>query len=443
MRVPAFSALLTDAGREVLAEVDPVAAAKDPLAAASQLRENPKVAALGPDLPVSELVNAVMTQVSLRERGRAKFGENAERMFFTPNGLEQSTRRTVAEYRAERTARHLPDSVAVSGGGGVRAGDLCCGIGADLLALAGRGVSVEGVDADPLTVAVARANIEALGMSGHARVREGDVNEVAAGDYPLLFCDPARRGGRGRVFDPAAYSPPWDVATRLAERAEAACLKAAPGIPHEVLSPAASAEWISVDGELKETALWFGTLGFGAEGPGGEGSGTAGGAVARRRATVLHERTGLLASEGSVAHLDEVPDLGPAPVAAARRYLYDPDPAVVRSHLVAEAAARVDGALLDERIAYFTSDRAERSPLWRVLEVLEFAPFSLKRLRAAVRAHKAGTVTIKKRGSAVDTEKLRRDLRASGPESVTVVLTRIGEKPFSLLCREVEAPRTA
>lgn len=432
MRVPAFSALLTDAGREVLAGVDPAAATKDPLATASRLRENPRVASLDPGLPVSELVNAVMTQVGLRERGRAKFGESAGRMFFTPDGLEQSTRRTVAEYRAERTARNLP--AAVSGGtgaGGASAGDLCCGIGADLLALAGRGVPVEGVDADPLTVAVARANIEALGLSGHARVREGDVNEVAAGDYPLLFCDPARRGGRGRVFDPAAYSPPWDVATRLAEKAEAACLKAAPGIPHEVLSPAASAEWISVDGELKETALWFGGLGFGppSQGP-------------RRRATVLHERAGLLASEGSVAHLDAEPDLGPAPVAAARRYLYDPDPAVVRSHLVAEAAARVDGALLDERIAYFTSDRAERSPLWRLLEVVEFAPFSLKRLRSSVRAHKAGTVTIKKRGSAVDTEKLRRDLRASGPESVTIVLTRIGERPFYLLCRQIEAPQT-
>ena len=108
---------------------------------------------------------------------------------------------------------------------------------------------------------------------------------------------------------------------------------------------------------------------------------------------------------------------------------------------MAEAAARVDGALLDERIAYFTSDRAERSPLWRVLEVVEFAPFSLKRLRSSVRAHQAGTVTIKKRGSAVDTEKLRRDLRASGPESVTIALTRIGERPFYLLCREVEGQK--
>lgn len=419
MHLPAFSALLTDAGREVLAEVDPVSATKDPLSTASRLRANPAVSALAPDLPVAELVNAVMTQVGLRERGRAKFGERATRMFFTPDGLEQSTRASIAAHRAERIVE-----VAGSVLDGGTAGDLCCGVGADLLALATAGVPVEGVDADPLTVAVARANIEALGLSDRAGVHEGDVNKESPGAHPLLLCDPARRGGRGRVFDPAAYSPPWDVATALAEAAGAACLKAAPGIPHEALSPTAAAEWISVDGELKETALWFGAL---AKGP-------------RRRATVLHERPGLSAREGSVAHLDADPDLRPTPVAAARRYLYDPDPAVVRSHLVAEAAARVDGALLDERIAYFTSDRVEVSPLWRVLEIVECAPFSAKRLRASVRSHRAGTITIKKRGSAVDTEKLRRDLKASGPEKMTVALTRIGERPFYLLCREIEAP---
>lgn len=407
MRVPAFEALLTGAGRDVLASVDAEAASRDALAAASRLREDPRVAALDPGLPVSELVNAVLTQISLRVRGRAKFGPRADLMFFTPNGLEQSTRASVAAYRAERVA-------AVHGG---PAGDLCCGIGADLLALAARGVPVEGVDLDPLTVAVAGANIAALGLGDTARVREGDVTRIGPGAYPLLVCDPARRGGRGRVFDPAAYSPPWDVAVGLAGGSGAACLKAAPGIPHEVLPPGADTEWISVDGELKEAALWFGAL---SGGP-------------RRRATVLSER------DGSRTHLDEVPGLGPAPVAPARRYLYDPDPAVVRSHLVAEAAARVDGALLDERIAYFTTDTAVRSPLWRVLEVEEVVPFSLKRVRAALRERRVGTVTVMKRGSAVDTEKLRRDLRASGPETATVVLTRVGERPFALLCREPSA----
>ncbi|RKS05653.1 hypothetical protein DFP74_1258 [Nocardiopsis sp. Huas11] len=426
MHLPAFEALLTDAGGELLADVDPEAAAADRLAAASRLRRDPRLAALDPALPVSDLVNAALHQVLLRRRGRAKFGERAERMYFTPDGLEQSTRHVVAAYRAERTA-------AVAGAvlDGGTAGDLCCGVGADLLALAERGVPVEGVDADPLTVAVARANMAALGLEGLARVRQGDATEVAPGAYPLLFCDPARRGGRGRVFDPAAYSPPWDVAVRLAEGSGAACLKAAPGLPHEAIPASASAEWISVDAELKEAALWFGAA---AEGP-------------RRRATVLRERKGTdpRAAPGGGdggrgdgwARLDEEPGLGPAPVAPARRYLYDPDPAVVRSHLVAEAAARVDGALLDERIAYFTAERAVLSPLWRVLEVVEVMPFSLKRLRSALRALGAGTVTVMKRGSAVDTEKLRRDLRASGPEAVTVALTRVGERPVALLCREV------
>jgi len=152
---------------------------------------------------------------------------------------------------------------------------------------------------------------------------------------------------------------------------------------------------------------------------------------------VLHERTGLREREGGIAHLEADPDADPAPVAAPRRYLYDPDPAVVRSHLVAEAATRVDGALLDERIAYFTSDRFEVSPLWRVLEIEAVMPFSLKKLRAALRERGIGTVTVKKRGSAGDTERLRRDLRPSGPEAATVVLTRVGERPWALVCREV------
>nr|BFE86269.1 hypothetical protein GCM10020093_088700 [Planobispora longispora] len=64
-------------------------------------------------------------------------------------------------------------------------------------------------------------------------------------------------------------------------------------------------------------------------------------------------------------------------------------------------------------------------------------PFSLKRLRAALRERDAGNVTVKKRGSAIDIERLRKDLRLSGNASATVVLTRIGEKPFALVCSPI------
>ncbi|MFC4563131.1 SAM-dependent methyltransferase [Nocardiopsis mangrovi] len=422
----AFRALRTPAGRRLLDSIDPAEVDADPLGAATRLRRaGPADAPDAPDAPDAEnggepgeepgvphadLVTAALTQARLRGRARSKFGDLAARMYFTPDGLEQATRRTVAEYRARRFAAGVAPGTLV--------GDLCCGIGADMLALAAEGLDVEGVDSDPFTAAVAEANAAALGLAGRARVRGGDVALVAPGDYGAVFCDPARRGKKGRIFDPHAYSPPWGTAMDLARGASAACVKAAPGIPHELVPDGASAEWISVDGDVKEAALWFGAL-----------------SDVPRRATLLR-------GDGrGPATLTADPGLGAPPVAAPGRYLYEPDGAVIRAHLVAEAAAAVGGALLDPRIAYITSDRLAATPFARAYEVTDVLPFSLKRLRSVLRERGAGTVTIKKRGSAVDVEKLRRDLRPSGPESVVVVLTRIGDRPISLLCSEVTGPR--
>ncbi|TDQ51421.1 hypothetical protein EV190_11125 [Actinorugispora endophytica] len=405
-------------GRRLLEGLDAAEADADPLKAATRLRRDPALAGL-PAETAADLVNAALTQARLRRRAREKFGPLADRLFFTPDGLEQATRSPVATHRARRLAERVaPDSAAP-------VGDLCCGIGADLIALAGAGLAVEGVDLDPLTVAVAGANIEAAGLSALARVREGDVASTRPGDYSAVFCDPARRGRRGRIFDPRAYSPSWDTVLGLARSAPAACVKAAPGIPHELIPDDASTEWISVDWEVKEAALWFGALSDESAAPG-----------PARRATLIRTRTGAPGPEVTTL---AGRGLGAPPVSAPLRYLYEPDGAVIRSHLVAEAADAVDGALIDPAIAYITSDSLVRTPLCRAYEVTEVMPFSLKRLRAALRERRAGRVTIKKRGSAVDVDKLRRDLRPSGPEAVVVVLTRIGDRPFCLLCDEVSA----
>ena len=81
------------------------------------------------------------------------------------------------------------------------------------------------------------------------------------------------------------------------------------------------------------------------------------------------------------------------------RYLYDPDPAVVRAHLVAEFAATVDGTLADPSIAYVYADTAAPTPYARCLEVIDMLPFSLKRLRALLRERGIGRLEILKRGS--------------------------------------------
>ena len=119
-----------------------------------------------------------------------------------------------------------------------------------------------------------------------------------------------------------------------------------------------------------------------------------------------------------------------------RRYLYEPDDAVVRAHLIGDLARSIDGALLDATTAYLTSDRLVETPFARAFEVREVIPFSLKRLRSALRERDVGGVTIMKRGSAVDVEQLRRDLKLKGTTQAVVVLALMEGKHHAVVAVE-------
>ncbi|WP_354640997.1 class I SAM-dependent methyltransferase [Kitasatospora camelliae] len=390
MEIESFRALLTDEGRALLSELREFTPAEE-LALATRLRrEHP-----------AELIRAAFEQARLRQRARAKFGADADAMYFTPNGVEQATRRSVAEWRAARFA-----ALGVR-----RLADLCCGIGGDAVALARAGVSVLAVDRDPLTCAVAEANAAALGLAELVEVRCADVAEVDVTGFDAVFTDPARRTARGRVFDPEAYSPPLSWAIEAGRRTPFGALKVAPGIPHEVVPEGAEAEWVSDHGEVKEAVLWFGT-----------------GAAEPHRATVLpggHSLTG-----GRLPN----PPAGPV-----RRYLYEPDGAVIRAHLVAEVAGAVDGTLVDPMIAYVTSDRLVATPYAHAYELTDVLPFQVKKLRALLRERAVGTVVIKKRGMAITPEDLRRQLKPSGPNEATVILSRTEHGPVMMLGQPVGA----
>jgi SAM-dependent methyltransferase len=376
--------LLTPEGRALLDEVRGTAPA-DELAVATRLRR---------DHP-APLVSAALAQARLRQRAVAKFGtEDAHRMFFTPHGVEQSTRASVAAYRAARLTELGVTSVA----------DLCCGIGGDAIALARAGIRVLAVDRDPATAATARANADALGLGGLIEVREADVTEVDTSGHDAVFVDPARRGGRGRIFDPEAYSPPLSWAVATARTARVAALKIAPGVPHEAVPADAEAEWISDHGDVKEAVLWFGT---------------EPGAV---RATLL---PGPRALRGA-----GMPD---PPVRPLGRYLYEPDGAVIRAHLVADVAAELDGGLLDATIAYVTADTLRPTPYATAYEITDQLPFNVKKLKALLRERGVGVLTVKKRGSAVEPEELRRKVKPQGPNAATVFLTRVAGAPTMLI----------
>lgn len=387
MDLATFSWLRSPAGQEVLDEAAALSArGTDALRAGEQLRRT----------TTPDRAAAAMTQVELRARAAEKFGALASRMYFTPDGLEQSTRLEVSRHRAARISFARPASVV----------DLGCGIGGDLVAVADTGITTAGVDLDPVRVAVAEANLAALGLPGAVMVADATTLDLAG--FGLAFADPARRTGRGRVFDVDAYTPPWSFVESLLRRP--ACVKVAPGIPHDRVPAGVEAEWVSFRGEVKEAVLWSPHL-----------------ATTARRATVM---TG-----NGLATLTEEDDPGSAPVRAVGRYLYEPDGAVIRSGLVTGVAAALDGGLLDPHIAYLTSDTEVTTPFARGYEVVEELPFHTKHLKAALRERGIGRLTIKKRGVDVVPEELRQRLSLQGDAEATVVMTRVDGHGTALLVR--------
>jgi hypothetical protein len=226
---------------------------------------------------------------------------------------------------------------------------------------------------------------------------------------PVAVLDPARRAGGRRQLDPDRWSPPWPTVAALLDAVPHAVVKVAPGLDHDRVPPGVEAEWVSAGGSVVEALLWG------------------------RGAARVWRRVSLAAGDG-VLELTADADPGPAPTGPVRAWLHEPDPAVIRSGLVALVAAELDATLVDPTIAYLTSDAVTTSPWVRSHRVADVLPFSLKRLRALLRARGVGRVTVKKRGSAIDPETLARQLRGPGSGHAVVVVTRVAGAPTALVC---------
>lgn len=351
-----------------------------------------------------ELVAAALTQSRLRAKARAKFDDFADGMLFTGPGLEQATRLSVAARHAQR----------YQAAGCTKVADLTCGIGGDAMAFAALGLPVLAADVDEPTAAVATVNLRHF-PEAEVRHTDGLALDLRAEGVDGVFADPARRttGGRRR-HDPAAYDPPLDRVLAVRETVPALGVKVGPAIPHSAVPPDAEAQWVSVDGEVVEAGLWFGPLA--PDGPG---------------------RTALVVRDGAATTVRAAQDLPRPDVGPVGGYLYEPDGAVIRAGLIAQVAADVRGRLVDSTIAYVTSDHLAATDLARTYRVLDTMPFGLKRLRTALRERGVGRLTIKKRGTAVVPEQLRKQLDLRGDAEATIVLTRVAGSQQVLLVEPV------
>ena len=219
----------------------------------------------------------------------------------------------------------------------------------------------------------------------------------------LVHIDPDRRvGTMGRVSRMEDYIPGLDFLKDLINRCRGGAIKVGPASNFGGKFPEAEIELISLNGECKEATVWFGELA--GEQP--------------FRATVLPSKETIAGHPLAVA----------VPVAPLGRFLYDPDPAVVRAGLVDVVADRLGLSRLDSAEEYLTSDEWIQSPFVQSFEILTNLPNNERDLKAWIRTSGIGSVEIKCRHIPVQADILRRRLPLSGPTPGVVVFARVDGK---------------
>lgn len=387
MNLATFETLLTPLGQQALAAAAELAPTEELfLPSLTRLQKHFD----------SELAKAALETVILRRKARAKF-VRADQMYFIREALEQASGETIARYRAERFSQF--NSFA----------DLGCGLGGDTLALAAHG-NVAAVDSDPVRLALAAQNLSAYGVREWATLIHDDVAQMQLPRVDAFFFDPARRSAGRRRFSVRDYAPPLSIVRDWLAHTPALAVKISPGVDlAELANYDCETEFVSHNGELKDCVLWFGPF-----------------KTATYRATLLPGHYTLITHHPS-----------PISLSPPQRYLYEPDPALLRAKLVTTLAAQLNAHQLDPDIAYLTSDSLTPTPFARAFIIEESFPFQLKRLRERLRILRVGEVTVKKRGSPLEPEKLIQQLRLDGPESRIVFLTHVRGEAWALIGQAV------
>ena len=387
----------SSAVERALAEVEGLS---DPLAVASRLRAS---------LP-TPLARAAAGLHDLRSRAQGSALDRDLR-FLTSKGLQQATAGAVATYRAQRIWELAPDSLIWDG---------TAGIGADSLALLRRDLRVITSDLDIQTLACAASNLAHLEAATWV-LRANAAMPPCRVDVVLL--DPDRRPQGTREGHPERWSPPLSTCLDLARANKGACIKLPPGMDATQLDELGETphglQWISLGGQLRELALWTGCL--------------AGDLAGEREALMLGSKGPLGTFRGTP---EELQPLEPGQLPSLK-WLAEPDPAVIRAGLVGPLAREQGMRPIGPRLAYLGSHERPSSPMLRYWRVLETSALDPKRVRAMLRRHNVGPLTVKKRGHPDDAQTLARRFKGPGERHGLLAVARL-EKGHSALL--LEAP---
>ncbi len=334
-----------------------------------------------------QIVAAAIRLAACRARARVKFSRG-ERMWLDPVGLEQATSEAVARHKASRFA--CPLIV-----------DLCAGIGGDSVALS-QAARVLTVDNDHGMCRRVAWNAAVYEVANRVLPCQARAETFAIPPGAWVHIDPDRRAlVRGRARQLADYTPNLEFLQHLTSNSPGGAIKLGPAsdFAEHFTAPGLEIELISLNGECKEATVWFGAA-----------------ATCRRRATRLPENVTWTDVDFGVSEYFQVP------VVSVSAFVYDPDPALLRSGLLDSFAAAHGLNRIKADIDYLTGDRLVRTPFLAAFEVQSVHGLDVKQLRRLVAEQDLGPLEIKVRGLDLAPETLRARLRPGGSHPATLIL---------------------
>lgn len=410
---------------------------------------------------------AIMDYMALVPKFREKFANNetARGMFLLCDklALEQSTAQDIGRWKAKLWPcgnDATSDATENATGAGAEVHDLCCGMGGDSFYLPA-GLKVTGVDLDENRLAMYNHNMQAFGKA--AETLNKDVREVArengakmpasAGmtktDYFTI--DPARRALEGEnQRDLKNLTPTLEEVVEISRHYRGGMAKLPPGYPPAEIPDGTEILYLGGHSDCRECLVLFGELAKHPDTVRAIIVGKAGETLAewaRRRDRSLEtldddlqeklDRNDSL--EGKDRTYRTATSRSDLPLGEIGKYIAEPAPVLIRSHLFNAAALAHDpnAHLISEGIAYVSSDKPLPAPGFSCYEVLAHTEIATGAVRSMLKEHDIGKITLKLRGVKLDPDAETKRLKPKGKSSAILFYTRFRGEKIAILAKKL------
>ena len=350
--------------------------------------------------------------------------------------------------------------------------DLCCGMGGDSFFLP-KELTAIGVDLDEHRLAMYRYNSGVMRNipqeSSDAYTILGDVREVAKQNdsesatlarpkADFFTIDPARRAIEGEnQRDLRNLTPTFEEVIEISKHYKGGMAKIPPGYPISEIPRGTEILYIGSRTDCRECLVLFGELAQNSDHVRAVMVDKTGSAIAewneirdeKREARNESEQSQYdhnYELEGRDRNYTTASSESDLPLGNVSKFISEPSPVLLRSHLFGVVALAHDESthLISPGIAYTTSEKPLPSPGFANFEVLDSAEISTGAVRAMLKAHDVGKLTLKLRGVKVDPDQEIKRLKPKGKNSATLFYTRLNGEKIAILANPVkEMPASA